>query len=85
LFSKGYEDALRKHHTSSVTRDVGYLMSSKKKRTQLNRRRRPRAGVQQRQSTYFLLSDRQSQNIFKPKLSAKTATAITFKNNPVRI
>jgi hypothetical protein len=38
-----------------------------------------RTGIQQRQSTYFLLSeaDGSNQNIFKQNLSAKTATALT--------
>jgi hypothetical protein len=44
-------------------------------------------GIQQRQSTYFLLSGLTAAiKIFSSKTYAKTATALTtFKNNPVDI
>lgn len=86
---KGYEDALRKHHTSSVTRDIWVFDVNKKTYTQLSTYEgedREPVYRNDNQHIFFLSeADGSNQNIFKQNLGAKTATALTtFKNNPVR-
>jgi tricorn protease len=86
---KGYEDALRKHHTSSVTRDIWTFDVNKKTYTKISNYvgedREPVYSNDSQNIFYLSEADGNNQNIYKQNLQAKTATALTtFKNNPVR-
>ena len=85
---KGYEDAWRKHHTSSVTRDVwiydvkkdDYIMASSFE----GEDREPVWGGDDN-SFYFLSEKNGSQNVYKGSVGSKDAVQITkFKEHPVR-
>lgn len=87
---KGYEDALRKHHTSSVTRDIWVYDVAKDEYKQVSsyegEDRDPIWGGDD--NTIYFLSEKGggSQNIYKASLSnPASATAVTsFKDHPVR-
>jgi tricorn protease len=86
---KGYESDWRKHHTSSVTRDVWVYDRKKNVYTQLTKfpgeDRNPVFDTDG--NAFFYLSEQNgSFNVFKSSLSAPaTATAVThFTKNPVR-
>jgi tricorn protease len=86
---KGYEDALRKHHTSSVTRDIWTFDVDKKIYTKISNyvgEDREPVYSNDAQNVYYLSeADGSNQNIYKQNLQTKTFTALTiFKNNPVR-
>ena len=86
---KGYEDALRKHHTSSVTRDVWTFDISKKAYTKISNyvgEDREPVYSNNSESVYYLSeADGSNQNIYKQNLTSKAATQLTtYKNNPVR-
>lgn len=83
---KGYEDAFRKHHTSSVTRDIWIYDIKKDEYTKASQfEGEDREPVWSDDNTYFYLSEKNgSQNIYKAS-SANDATQITsFKTHPVR-
>ena len=86
---KGYEDPWRKHHTSSVTRDV-WLMDVKqgsyRKLTADNVEDREPVFSKDDQYVYYLSEKNGNQNIYKTPVHNKSAeqTITTFKNNPVR-
>ncbi|HVF97756.1 MAG TPA: hypothetical protein VM871_10555, partial [Flavisolibacter sp.] len=85
---KGYEDGYRKHHTSSVTRDVWMYDTKKDEYTQLSsfegEDREPVWGSDDN-SFYFLSEKGGTQNIFKGTVGSKEAVQLTrMKDNPVR-
>src|SRR5437763_658586 len=73
---KGYEDAYRKHHTSSVTRDIWVYDIKKDDYTQVSyfegEDREPVWGNDDN-SFYYLSEKNGSQNIFKGSLNSKDA------------
>ncbi len=87
---KGYEDAFRKHHTSSVTRDLWVYDVNKKEYTQVSQfegeDREPLWSADDK-SFYFLSEkDGGSQNLYKASATdPKSAQQLTsFKKHPVR-
>lgn len=85
---KGYEDEFRKHHTSSVTRDIWKFDLKTKKYTQLStfegEDRNPVVAPDQ-QSIYFLSEKSGSFNVWKMSLDGGVATQVThFTKHPVR-
>ena len=84
----GYENAWRKHHTSSVTRDIWMYDPKTKTHTQLTdfkgEDRNP-VWSKDEQSFYYLSEESGSFNIWKEKIADGSKTQITnFKNHPVR-
>jgi tricorn protease len=83
---KGYEDALRKHHTSSVTRDIWIYDVNKDEYSKASdfegEDREPVWGADD--NTYYYLSEKNgSQNIYK--VSNNTTSQLTrLKDHPVR-
>lgn len=84
---KGYEDPMRKHHTSSVTRDIWYYSPDKgyKKLSNFNGEDRNAVWIGSEQA-YFYTSERDGTlNIYKQSLSGGQPQQITtFKDHPVR-
>jgi tricorn protease len=86
---KGYEDEWRKHHTSSVTRDIWIYDSKNEKYTKVSdfagEDREP-LFTADGQSFYYLSEKKGDQNIFKRSLGANPAeTQLTnFTAHPVR-
>ena len=86
---KGYEDPWRKHHTSSVTRDIWlYDIISKeyKKISNFEGEDREPLFSADDQSVYYLSEKKGSQNIFKYSLngSAPEKQITVFKDHPIR-
>ncbi|MFT4565879.1 MAG: tricorn protease, partial [Saprospiraceae bacterium] len=86
---KGYEDEFRKHHTSSVTRDIWMYETKTGKYTKLttfNGEDRNPVFAQDQQSIYYLSEEGGSFNVFKMKISSPgVSTQITsFESHPVR-
>lgn len=87
---KGYEDAYRKHHTSSVTRDIWIYDKKKDDYIQVSsyegEDREPVWGSDD--NTFYYLSEKDggAQNIYKATMGGQsTLTQVTkFKDNPVR-
>ena len=87
---KGYEDALRKHHTSAVTRDIWIYDKKKDEYIQVSsyegEDREPVWGNDD--NTFYYLSEKDggSQNIYKATMAGQsTLTQVSrFKDNPVR-
>ncbi len=86
---KGTEDAWRKHHTSSLTRDV-WLYDTKVKTysqfSQFNGEDREPLFSSDDQYVYYLSEKNGVQNIFKAPIKLKIAErqVTNFKNHPVR-
>ena len=86
---KGYEDPWRKHHTSSVTRDV-WTMSVKngtyKKISDFEGEDREPVYSSNDDAVYYLSEKNSNQNIYKKMLLAKSEVrqVTSFKTNPVR-
>ena len=84
----GYENAWRKHHTSSVTRDIWMYNAKTKTHTQLtNFKGEDRNPVWSKDEQYFyyLSEESGSFNIWKKNISDESKTQITnLKNHPVR-
>ncbi|HEY8661831.1 MAG TPA: S41 family peptidase [Hanamia sp.] len=85
---KGYEDPWRKHHTSSVTRDI-WLYTSKsndyKKLTSFIGEDREPVFSNDGKSFYYLNEKSGSFNVYKSPLTGGEESQLTnFKNNPVR-
>ena len=86
---KGYEDALRKHHTSSVTRDI-WLMDVKsntyRQLSGFEGEDREPVFSSDDQFVYYLSEKNGTQNIYKaPVLNKMAEQSITsFKTHPVR-
>lgn len=87
---KGYESDWRKHHTSSVTRDIWVYDLKTKKYTQLttNKGEDRNAVFGENDNEFYYLSEQNggSMNIYKSTLDNPSASvAVTnFKENPVR-
>ncbi|WP_109301224.1 S41 family peptidase [Aquimarina sp. AU474] len=86
--SKGYEDPLRKHHTSSVTRDIWKYDVESKAYTQLstfNGEDMNPVFAKDGNSYYFLNESSGSFNVYKGSLSGGASQQISkFKTHPVR-
>ncbi|HCO67400.1 MAG TPA: peptidase S41 [Dysgonomonas sp.] len=87
--NKGYEDPWRKHHRSSITRDVWLCElgnnNSYKKQTTLNCEDRNPVWTTDGQSFYYLSEQDGSFNIYKRGLNSSNAQKLTtFENHPVR-
>jgi Tol biopolymer transport system component/C-terminal processing protease CtpA/Prc len=85
---KGYEDAYRKHHTSSVTRDIWVYEPAKDEYTQVSHfegeDREPVWGSDDN-SFYYLSEKGGNQNIYKGSLNGKESVPLTnLKDHPVR-
>jgi tricorn protease len=86
---KGYEDAWRKHHTSSVTRDIWLYDLKTQDYRQLSgfggEDREPVFSADD-QYVYYLSEKNGNQNIYKAPVLAKTAEQqlTSFKQSPVR-
>lgn len=86
---KGYEDPWRKHHTSSVTRDIWVMdLASKQYRKISGFEGEDREPVfsNDDQYVYYLSEKNGNQNIYKTPLKLKIAEQqlTNFKTNPVR-
>ncbi len=86
---KGYEDAWRKHHTSSVTRDIWMYDVKKDEYVQVSafegEDREPVWGSDDH-SFYFLSEKDGNQNIYKGTIGGRSSTTqlTKFKTHPVR-
>ena len=85
---KGYEDVLRKHHTSSVTKDI-WVMDVKtnqyKKISSFEGEDREPVYSNDDQSVFFLSEKAGTQNVYKRMLNASSDNKLTsFKTHPVR-
>ena len=86
---KGYEDSFRKHHTSSVARDIWKYDANKDVYTQLTtfagEDRSPVFATDQ-QNIYYLSEEAGSYNVFKMNLDspAEKSQITSFENHPVR-
>ncbi len=86
---KGYEDEFRKHHTSSVTRDIWKYETKTgvyTKLTTFNGEDRNPVFASDQQDIYYLSEEKGSFNIFKMNINSPgVSTQISsFKNHPVR-
>lgn len=86
---KGYEDPWRKHHTSSITRDIWLCTLDKDrtyhKLTDFNGEDRNPVLCGDGKSFYYLSEQNGSFNVFKKGVESKTSTQITHHNtHPVR-
>lgn len=85
---KGYEDDWRKHHTSSVTRDVWMYDPSSKEHIQLtnfNGEDRNPIWSTDEQSFYYLSEESGSFNVWKKDINGANKLQLTsLKNHPVR-
>lgn len=87
---KGYEDPWRKHHQSSITRDIWLCESGEnktyKKLTSFRGEDRSPVWTADGQSFYYLSEKDGSFNVYKRSInSTDSGTKLTnFKNNPVR-
>ncbi len=86
---KGYEDPWRKHHQSSITRDIWlYELGADKtykKLTSFKGEDRNPVWATNGQDYYYLSEEDGSFNVYKRGLDSSKATKLTnFKNNPVR-
>lgn len=86
---KGYEDPWRKHHTSSITRDI-WLCSLNgnrtfRKQTTFNGEDRTPVWASDDKSFYYLSEEKGSFNIFKRDIDGNTSKQITnHTKHPVR-
>jgi tricorn protease len=86
---KGYEDPWRKHHTSSVTRDIWLLNLQNNNYTQLSNfegeDREPVFSNDDKDIFYLSEKENSTQNIFQYNIESKSEKAVTnFKNHPIR-
>ncbi len=86
---KGYEDAFRKHHTSSVTRDIWMYEEKTQKYTQLSsfagEDRNP-VFTPSQNAIYYLSEEKGDFNIFKMDLGTpgQSKMITKLKNHPIR-
>ncbi|MDO4770300.1 S41 family peptidase [Porphyromonas sp.] len=84
---KGYEDPFRKHHTSSITRDI-WLYDQKagyKKLTTFKGEDRNALWVAGEDAFYYTSEEDGTLNIYKRALDGSKSTQLTtYKNHPVR-
>ena len=82
---KGYEDPYRKHHTSSITRDVWLKRDGKfTKRTNFNGEDRTPRWAPDGKSYYYLSEQDGTFNVYKNTVSGKAVQLTRHKGNPVR-
>jgi Tol biopolymer transport system component/C-terminal processing protease CtpA/Prc len=85
---KGYEDNWRKHHTSSVTRDIWLYdanAKSHKKLTDFKGEDRNAVWASDGTTFYYLSEQNGSFNVFRSSINGGTPTQIThFEKHPVR-
>lgn len=85
---KGYEDTWRKHHTSSVTRDVWLYDAGNKSHRKLSTYKgenRNAVWSADGHSYYYLSEQNGSFNVYKSPINGGSATQLThFKDHPVR-
>lgn len=86
---KGYEDPMRKHHTSSITRDIWMYdfgkQGSYKKMTDFKGEDRNPVWANDGKSFYYLSEKDGTLNVYKKDLNSSTEKQLTFfKKNPVR-
>ncbi|WP_158797539.1 S41 family peptidase [Pedobacter sp. L105] len=85
---KGYEDAWRKHHTSSITRDIWTYNIKNGTYTKVSSfKGEDREPVWGKGDTFYYLSEKNgTQNLFKSSLSntAEITQLTSFEKNPVR-
>jgi tricorn protease len=86
---KGYEDAFRKHHTSSVTRDIWLYDLNAEEYTQLssfNGEDRNPVFAPSQNAVYYLSEEKGDFNIFKMDLGTpgQNKMVSSLKNHPVR-
>ena len=86
---KGYEDEFRKHHTSSVTRDIWKYETQTGKYTKLttfNGEDRNPVFAPDQQNIYYLSEEKGSFNIFKMNINSPGASTqiSSFDKHPVR-
>lgn len=84
---KGYEDPWRKHHQSSITRDIWMQDADKsyKKLTTFRGEDRNPVWAPDNQSFYYLSEQDGTFNVYKRAVNTSNDVKLTsFKNNPVR-
>ncbi len=86
---KGFEDEWRKHHTSSVTRDIWFYDAQKKKHTNLTNRPGEDRNPVFAGDRFYFLSERapeKSINVYEASMSNPTEVKqlTNFKTHPVR-
>ncbi len=84
---KGYENAWRKHHTSSVTRDIHtYDFDSKQFTKVVSWQGEDRNPIWKNDSEFYYLTEKSGDfNIWKSSIAGGTSTQLTkFKDHPVR-
>ena len=85
---KGYEDPWRKHHQSSITRDIWLYDTTNKsynKQTTFRGEDRNAVWTANGNAFYYLSEQNGSFNVYKRDINSSAQTQITnFKNNPVR-
>lgn len=83
---KGYEDQWRKHHTSSITRDIWMLSNGKySKLTSFNGEDRSPRWASDNKSFYYLSEQDGTFNIYRKQIASDGSQQITsYKGNPVR-
>ncbi len=85
---KGYEDAMRKHHTSSITRDIWLYQPETKiyrRLTSFKGEDRTPVWASDGKSFYYLSEENGSFNVFKRSVDGKKVTRLTSHvKNPVR-
>jgi tricorn protease len=86
--NKGFEDPWRKHHTSSITRDIWLHSSTShdyKKLTSFNGEDREPVFSSDGQNYFYLNEKSGSLNVYESPLDGNGETQLTkFKDNPVR-
>ncbi len=86
--NKGYEDPWRKHHTSSITRDIwlyDFNNDSYKKLTSFNGEDREPVFASDNTKYFYLNEKSGSLNVYESSVNDNSQTQLTsFKNNPVR-
>ena len=82
---KGYEDPFRKHHTSSITRDIWLNRDGKfTKLTDFNGEDRTPRWSADGNAYYYLSEQDGTFNVYKNNIGGKAVQLTHHKNNPVR-
>lgn len=84
---KGFEDALRKHHKSSVTRDIWIMdvkAGSYKKISGFEGEDREPVFANDDQTVFYLSEKNGDQNLYKQTADGKMTQLTSFKHHPVR-
>ena len=82
---KGYEDPFRKHHTSSITRDIWLKQDGKfTKLTSFNGEDRTPRWAADGKSYYYLSEQDGTFNVYKSSIGGQPQQLTRHKDNPVR-